>query len=141
MSLTPPVLLLALAFPLVVMAAMLTMSGIERRLVNPRPAAARPGEASAAVGSSRSADGSTSTGDTPAVGDESPDRSARPALAGPFHLDAAPTTPLRRPRPAMAAPALALPSMAGAAMTGPTVTAASAAMTGPTPMGSPALPR
>ncbi|MCL9796882.1 hypothetical protein MXD58_021770, partial [Frankia sp. AgKG'84/4] len=44
MSLTPPALLIVLGFPLLVMAGMLMMSGIERKLTDSRAALARSDE-------------------------------------------------------------------------------------------------
>ncbi|SNQ52164.1 conserved hypothetical protein [Frankia canadensis] len=86
MSLTPPVLLLSLAFPLLIMAGMLLMGGVERRLTDSRARLALvPRETVAAEAMPVAA--------TPV---EHPQPGPRPTLSGPFFADVA-TTPLRFP--------------------------------------------
>ncbi|MCM3883024.1 hypothetical protein [Frankia sp. R82] len=136
MSLTASVLLLALGFPLVGMAAMLMMGGIERRLISPRLTASRPGDGAGAGGPVPSPVVTTAmsgmaavAGTDVTVGDAMSghvgapaglqERPARPALTGPFRLDAAPTTPLRICLPTVTSPGRTSPALAGAAMAEP----------------------
>ncbi|WP_261562497.1 hypothetical protein, partial [Frankia tisae] len=87
MSLTPPVLLMVLGFPLLVMAGMLMMSGIEKRLIGSRSLLSRVAEEAATTVGSAAAGGPEN-----AAGGGIP---PHPALTGPFRVDELPTTPLR----------------------------------------------
>ncbi|EIV95026.1 hypothetical protein [Frankia sp. QA3] len=87
MSLTPPVLLMVLGFPLLVMAGMLMMGGIEKRLIGSRSLLSLVAEEAATTVGAAAAGGPEK-----AAGSGLP---PRPALTGPFRTDDVPTAPLR----------------------------------------------